>query len=351
MLLYKAFGTDNKDHMKRYPHYIVIVLFIVTLLMLSDCAVENSYKRYMSILPTYPVIEAPNSNQKSKVYLTYPYSGYPGSSDRVDFDDLIYMELPLDIHFFVNRDIHWAFISKYCEVLIINFNEDTTLSNLSAPKMEWLERADIDESDWGNNYWHPLKGMRLRPSRYNYRISNDKFYIDYYNIKRKHFSRYNEIFNSLKVLDGLSFDQMKAIDKEIDLTYWWRKDKTIELHRAVETTRPAIYEEERNKHFLINKITKCRTDLYLIEAERNDSTFLIFSLDGWQHIEGSETISRGKSYDIKIKMLYPDDYPRGNENRHINCYWPERYFFGMERNHYMVYKALDLNGLYLEVAY
>ena len=336
--------------MKKYLHYIIKVILIVTLLMLSDCAVEKSYKRYISILPTYPVIEAPNSKQKSKIYVTFPYSAYAGS-DRVDFDDLIYMELPLDIHLFVNRDIEWAYVSKNSEVLIINFNDDTISSYLSAPKMEWIERADIDESDWGNNYWHPLKGMWLRPWRYNYRISNDTFYIDFYNIKRKHYSRYNKIFNSLKVLDGLSFDQMKAMDKEIDLTYRRRKDDTIELNRVVEKTRPGIYEEEKNKHFLINKITKCRSDLYLIEAERNDSTFLIFSTDGLQHIEGSDFIRCGQFYDIKIKKLYQDEYPQENENRHINCYLPERYYFGMERNHYMVYKALDLNGLHLEVAY
>ena len=333
--------------MKRWLCYPLI---IVILLVLSDCGVGKRYERFMSVLPAYTIIETPISKQKNKIYVTYPYSGSV-VSHKVDFDDLIYMELPIDIHYFVNRDIQWAYVSKYCEVLVINFNEDSTSNSLSSPNMEWIKREDIDESDWGNNYWHPLKGMWLRPWRYNYRISNDKFYIDYYNIKRKHFSRYNEIFNSLKVLDGVSFEQMKAMDKEIDLTYRWKDDKTIELCRAVEQVRPQIYQKEETKHFVINKITKCRSDLYLIEAIRNDSTFLIFSLDGLQHIDGSETIERGKSYDIRIKKLYPDDYPQENENRHINCFWPERYYFGLERNHYMVYKALDLNGLYLEIAH
>ena len=362
--------------MKTYYHMIrrspYLFCLLITLVLTTSCSVESwymkhrienwymRYKSYMSVLPGYPVIETPYSNQKSKIYVTYPYSAYAGSK-RVDFDDLIYMELPEDIYFFRNRDEQWPYISKSGEVLIIrslNKDRDTTSSGPTAPKIEWVEREDIEDNDWGNyvgvsyekKHNHTLKGMWLRPWRYNYKISDDKFCIEYYNIKRKHFSRYNKIFNSLKVLNALSFDQMKAIDREIDLTYWWKKDNTIELHRAVEKTRPGLYEENKSKHFKINKITRCRADLYLIEAARNDSTFLIFSLDGWQHIEGSKTIKCGHSYDIKIKKLYPDDYPQENENRHISCYWPERFYFGLERNHYMVYKALDLNGLHLEIA-
>ncbi|MBP5229838.1 MAG: hypothetical protein J6Z32_06825 [Bacteroidales bacterium] len=341
--------------MQKSIHTGSIILLIIV--FITGCSAFNKFthrfRYYRYIDPYYrlaPIVKSASNNQKSKIFVSEPVL-YFADADTVFNDKLLYAELPLNL-FPVG---HNKFISYSEELIDIHIRDSTENSNSISfecsvdnkwPKFEHIVKIDP----------YAKEGIWLFPWRHHYKLVNEEFKIFFYNIKRCNIDSYNQIINSLKILDGLNYYQIKKIDRQIERT--WRfndqlfrhNDDSYSLTKIVKSTRPSIYDTDNKSNlFTIDKITKVRGDLYLIEATRNDSLFLIFSQDGLQHILDSKIIKKGGVYSIKLKKLYPDEYPQNNDNKHISIYL-QRYFYGLKDNHHMAYKALDLNGLHLEIA-
>lgn len=98
--------------------------------------------------------------------------------------------------------------------------------------------------------------------------------------------------------------------------------------------------------FTVEKIVK-RKDLYIIEANRNDSIFVVISTLGNTGKANNRQIKKNHQYDLALKKIYPSD--------NLVSY-AEASFFEIgkarvrlnQRNRWSVYVATNLNGLYID---
>lgn len=99
--------------------------------------------------------------------------------------------------------------------------------------------------------------------------------------------------------------------------------------------------------FMIEKIVK-RKDLYIIEANRNDSIFVVIStFSNTGKANGNGQIKKNHQYDLALKKIYPSDNLISFAEASFVEIGKVRIRLN-QKNRWSVYVATNLDGLYIK---
>jgi len=100
-----------------------------------------------------------------------------------------------------------------------------------------------------------------------------------------------------------------------------------------------------NDLFKIINIKLQKDSIFIIEATKNNLMYKILSVSDSIPLN-SKKIEKGKYYDLQLKRIYPQEKSMFNLGIKIVIYG--NYKFKVEKKyHYSLYKAINLDGIYL----